>query len=228
MKNKLIIVLLSFVSLTSNANEKGDVVFRVGVVTVDPTSASSDNIAIPVPDLPSSNVSSMSKDSVFGGALSYMLTDSIGIEGLFSLPIEADIKVSGGIPLVTGSDSFGTVDYLPSMVLLKYYPLSNGSQFQPYIAAGINYTFFFNERTSEAINSSATGTSNVSVDNNFGYVAKMGLDYQVNDKWLLSASYIFVNLKSDASVSTANIGDIQINNIDVDFNAFLFAIGTTF
>lgn len=228
MGKTLVLVLLGLISMKSFAYEKGDIVVKAGVLKVDPRGVTSDNITIATPPLPNSNVSSASSDTLVGLGVSYMLTDNIAFEVLASPPIDAEINVTGGIPLVTGSNSIANAEYLPGVFLFKYYPMSGGAKFQPYIAAGLNYTVFLNEEASDAVSSSPTGASTVDMDNNFGYAAKVGFDYLLNDAWLLSASYLYVKLETEATISTANIGDINVDNVNVHFDAFFVSVGMKF
>ena len=68
----------------------------------------------------------------------YFVADNIGIEILAATPFEHDILVGG--------TSIGSTKHLPPTLSVNYHVPTNGS-ITPFFGAGINYTFFFNEKT---------------------------------------------------------------------------------
>src|SRR5690606_42037804 len=76
---------------------------------------------------------------ILGLNFAYMLTDKVGVELLAATPFSHDVGVTGVL------DKLGSIKHLPPTVSLVYYPLDNGSAFQPYVGAGVNFTCFFDE-----------------------------------------------------------------------------------
>ncbi len=205
-----------------SAHEAGDLIVRVGVAHVEPSSETSDPIVVAAPPLPDSRVSSLSSDTQPGVTFTYMVADHIGIEAILALPFTVNAELEGGVPLATGSPEIGSSKYLPEIVSVQYFPLKPESKFQPYVGVGLNYTLFFDGEASDALNASAAGPSTVNVDDSIGIALQVGADIEVADGWLLNASAWYVDADTDVTVSTTNIGDIPINNVKI--NPFIFAV----
>lgn len=221
-------VALFGLTAAAHAHEKGDLIVRVGAAMVSPSKEESADIIVTVPPLPNSQVSGLSSDTQLASSVTYMLSDHIGVEGILSLPFEMEADLAGGVPLATGSPAIGSVKYLPEVISLQYYPLDSASAFQPYAGVGINYTLFFDGEASNALNMSAAGPSSVDVDDSIGLALQIGADYQISEKWLINAALWYIDASTDATVSTQNIGDIAINEIEIDPFVFALTVGRKF
>ncbi|MEH6577902.1 MAG: OmpW family outer membrane protein [Amphritea sp.] len=213
-------------SSASHAYEAGDIIARVGVASVQPSKETSAPIS--VTGLPDSNVSGISSDEQLGASFTYMITDHIGIEGVLSTPFETSIDVTGGVPLATGSSNIGTAKYFPEVISLQYYPMESSSKLQPFLGIGINYTAFFDEETSFAVNNSVAGPSTLKIDNSTGIAGQLGVDYEFKDDWIINATVWYIDLNTDATLETTNIGTIEIENIEADPYIFFLSIGHKF
>lgn len=231
MNNKLAIsCIVASLALpaTSYAHEAGDFIVRVGAANVSPSEETSAEIVVAAPPLPNSKVSSLSSNTQLASSFTYMLTDHIGIEGILSLPFEVEAGLSGGVPAVTGSPTIGTVNYLPEVLSLQYYPLDSSSAFQPYGGIGLNYTFFFDGEASAPLNNSPAGQSSLDVDDSIGLALQLGADYQINEDWLINAAVWYIDVETDATVTTTNIGSIAINDVKIDPYVFALTVGRKF
>jgi outer membrane protein len=228
MRKRIICSTLISSVLTFNcfSHEAGDFIVRAGVANIQPTKETSS--AVVIPGLPDTKINGISGDTQPGVTFSYMFTDNLAIEWILAAPFETSIQAEGGVPLVTGSSAIGTAKYLPEVISLQYYPMANDSKWQPYLGIGLNYTLFTKESTSSAINDSVAGASNLKVDNSTGLAAQLGLDYKLNDKWLVNAVVWYIDLKTDATVRTTNLGNIYIKDIEVDPVVFFLSIGYKF
>lgn len=228
MKKKIIYSALvsSTLAFSSFGHEAGDFIVRAGVANIESSKETSSPVAIT--GLPDTKINGISGDTKLGATFSYMLTDSLGIEWILAAPFETDIQAGGGVPLVTGSSAIGTAKYLPEVISLQYYPMANDSKWQPYLGLGLNYTLFTKESTSSALNNSAAGASSLKIDNSVGLAAQLGVDYQVTDKWLVNAAVWYIDLKTDATITTTNLGQIQISNIEADPIVFFLSVGYKF
>ena len=216
----------STLAFSSFGHEAGDFIVRAGVANIETSKETSS--AVVIPGLPDTKINGISGDTQPGATFSYMFTDNLAIEWILAAPFETKIQAEGGVPLVTGSSAIGTAKYLPEVVSLQYYPMANDSKWQPYLGLGINYTLFTKENTSSALNNSAAGASKLKVDNSVGLAAQLGVDYQITDKWLVNAAVWYIDLKTDATITTTNLGKIQISNIEADPVVFFLSIGYKF
>ncbi|MQT72096.1 outer membrane protein OmpW, partial [Pseudomonas sp. FSL R10-0071] len=103
----------------------------------------------------------------------YMITDHVGIELLAATPFEHDVKLKNtGLPQANGK--LGTLKHLPPTLSVVYYPLDSKSVFQPYVGAGINYTWIYDEHVGSR--ASAEGFDNFRASNSWGVAWQIGAD----------------------------------------------------
>lgn len=228
MRKKIICAALASSALpfSSFGHEAGDFIVRAGVAHIKANKETSSPVVLP--GLPDTKINGISGNSQPGATFTYMLTDSLAIEWIIAAPFKTNFQATGGIPLVTGSPDIGQAKYLPEVVSLQYYPLASDSKWQPYVGLGINYTLFSKEKTSAALNNSAAGASRLKVDNSVGLAAQLGVDYQLTDKWLLNAAVWYIDLKTDATITTTNLGKIKIIDIEADPVVVFLSVGYKF
>jgi outer membrane protein len=127
-------------------------------------------------------------------------------------------------PLGTG-DKLGDVTHLPPTVTVNYYFNDASSHFQPYVGAGLNYTIFFKEEFTSA--NKAAGLSDLSLDNSFGLAAQLGVDYLVNEKWLVNAAIRWIDIDTSASFELNGAAG-SVDNIKIDPWVYSVSIGYRF
>lgn len=181
--------------------EAGDLKLRVGAAGVYPTGDSE--------DLGGAKVEAESAWSL-GLSLTYMFTDNIGLGVLGAYPFTHDIKLDGAGKVAETTE-------LPPTITLQYF-FNNSSAFTPFVGAGINYTIFWDEKTTGAL----AGT-NLSLDDSWGYALEAGVDYDINEKWMVSAQVYYIDIDTKADSSAAGKFDVQIDPV-----AYLFTAGYKF
>jgi outer membrane protein len=203
-------VAAAMISAPAMAYEAGDMMLRVGAAGVYPTGESDSINGLPAG-------AKVEADSAWSLGLNftYMFTDNIGVGVLGAYPFKHDINGKGSI---SSLDKVGSTKQLPPTVTLEYY-FNNTSAFTPYLGAGVNYTHFFDENTSGAL----SGT-NLNLDDSWGYALEGGVDYSINDKWMVSAQVYYINIETNADVS-ALPGDF---NVDINPWVYLFTAGYKF
>lgn len=140
--------------------------------------------------------------------LSWFFTPNIAVE-LIAAVSPHDVKAVG---TSLGTVDLGSVWLLPPTVLLQYHhPLPHG--FKPYVGAGVNYTVFFNEDAP-----GGTVTS-IDYDNSFGWALQFGVDYMLNEHWLLNVDVKKLFLNTDVSLNNGAI------TADVDINPWIVGAG---
>ena len=108
---------------------------------------------------------------------------------------------------------------LPPTLSLVYYPLDAKSAFQPYVGAGINYTWFFDtELTSEAEDK---GFSGLDLDDSWGFAAQVGMDYMLTDNVMLNAQVRYIDIDTQGSTT---FGGREVE-VDVDVDPFVYMVG---
>ena len=137
---------LALAAPVAHAHEAGDILIRAGAITVNPK-ADSGHVKVDQGPLAGTNLggkATMSSDTQLGLNFAYMITNHIGIELLAATPFEHDVKIKN-TALGAANGKLGTLKHLPPTLSVVYYPLDNKSAFQPYVGAGINYTWIYDE-----------------------------------------------------------------------------------
>ncbi|MGV6826560.1 MAG: OmpW family outer membrane protein [bacterium] len=212
MKTLATAVMATSLMLTGQAYsyDKGDLVLRVGAATVNPTDDNAKNVGGTGLDL------SVNDNTQLGINVTYMLTDDIGIGVLGATPFNHDISLNGGVGKIAETD------HLPPTVTVQYH-FDNSSNLKPFVGAGFNYTVFFDEDLNSTGDTLGTG---LSLDNSFGFAAEAGLDWHINDDWMVSAQVWWVDIDTEAKLKNALGGpDLKF---DVEIDPWVYMIGVGF
>ncbi len=195
---------LMIASGSALATEKGDILVRSRVINIAP------------------NVSSGQINNTTGGAFSppsgidveskttldidftYMVSDHVGIELLLDLSSTHDIVATGSL---AGLGKIGEVTVLPPSLIAQYH-FTPHANVRPYVGAGINYTFFFNEKTTDSLTTGlgAASTSH-DVKDTFSYLVQAGVDIDIDKTWFLNidAKYFFMDTTATISANGAEV-----------------------
>ncbi len=224
-KNILALAAAAAVSGQVAAYEAGDWVVRAGYADVEPQESST-ALKLDGTKLGGTSVG-VDGAAALGITASYMLTSHIGVELLAATPFSHEIytKGLGGLGLGLHDVRLGTTKHLPPTVSVQYYFLDSTSNLQPYGGVGINYTTFFNESvSSEAKNE--LGAKNMSLDDSYGFAGELGLDYRLDDHWLVNAAVWYIQIETDASVETA-LGKVK-STVTLDPWVYMLSVGYKF
>ena len=244
-KKTLLSLSIASIALSATpafAYEEGDIIVRGGAAKVSPD-ASSGMINIDTPALGNTGVDGVDVDSdtQLGLSLTYMLSESIGVEVLGATPFKHDISL-GAL-----NTDIASTKHLPPTVTFNYHFLESGSAFQPYVGAGLNYTMFFEEKVTPALDNAATfdllasltgnlapGTitsvanTKIDLDDSTGIAIHAGFDYALTDSIGLNASYYWIDIDTTAEITTdSNAGKVKAT-VDVDIDPSVYMIGMTY
>lgn len=198
--------------------EAGDFIARAGAAGVFPTGESDDLAAVPGGQVEADDAWSL------GLTFSYMATDNIGVGLLAAWPFEHDIQPKGNLKAVTGSDDVGEVTHLPPTVTLQWH-FNTNSNFKPYVGAGINYTYFWDEDTKGVLGASG---ADLDVDDSWGLAAEAGVDYLFDNDWLVSAQVWYISIEPDAEVTGGTLGLNEDLEVEIDPWVFMAGVGKKF
>jgi len=226
-------LLMSLTSASTFAYEAGDIILRFGATIVDPDDSSSDLIADNLGNLTSAlgTTTGVGVDSNTqpGITATYMLSNNLGLELLAATPFKHNISAIGVDSL--GVTSVGKTKQLPPTLSLLYFPMQSNSAWQPFIGLGLNYTLFFENSTSSNFES-VFGDSGFDLDNSFGLAARIGVDYNFDDNWGVSASVWWIDIDSDAVVTSPTGVGLGVTRLDVkaqiDPTVFMFGLNYKF
>lgn len=210
------------------AYEQGDWIVRAGAAMVDPDT---DSDKIDVAGLATLDGVDVDDDTQLGLSGTYMVADNWGVELLAATPFEHDITVNG-----VGIDA-GSTKHLPPTVTFMWYPMGgSSSKWQPYLGAGFNYTYFWDEEADKELEAAlgiitepATGSTDpvpadLDLDDSWGLAAHAGFDYLINENWGINASIWYVQIETEATIETA-LADVKF---DVDLDPWVYMVGVSY
>ena len=203
-----LVAAAAFPSVAS-AHQAGDVIFRVGTATVRPTEGS-DNVL----GLGSFNINN---NTQMGMTLGYMFTDNIGMELLAATPFQHKV----------GLQSTGTiaeVKQLPPSLMAQYYFGDKQDKLRPYLGVGINYTTFYDTNFNQT--GRDAGLSDLSVKDSWGVATQAGLDYNLDNNWLINMSVWWMDIDTEVKFKAG--GEQQNINTRIDPWVFMFGVGYRF
>lgn len=186
MKALLPIALVSAVcSPVVFAHNAGDFFIRGGLAVVMPNESSDDVL--------NTGELELNNDTQLGLTFTYMLSDQVGVELLAATPFTHEVSTSG-------LGEVAEVSHLPPTLMAQYYFGDASSDIRPYVGAGVNYTFFFDEKGKGAL----AGTD-VKVDDSFGLAAQAGLDVSFAENWFANASVWYIDIDTDVHTTVGTI-----------------------
>jgi len=214
------------------AYEAGDFIGRVGVVTVDPDSSSSNLNSNALGELDGAKVS-VDSNTQLGLTVSYMFTDQIALGILGATPFKHNIEGDGSI--LGGAGKLAETKQLPPTITLQYFPMPSGSKFQPYVGVGVNYTNFFEEKTTQTLTdtyatlASGVDRTDIELDDSFGLAAEIGLDYMVTDNIGVNAAIWYADIDTEATINAyAGNTKADTSTIDVDIDPWVYMVGVSY
>lgn len=206
------LLALAIAAPVAQAHQAGDIIVRAGAITVDPHEDSS-NVKIGGAKA-AGTAATLDSDTQLGLNFAYMLTDKLGIELLAATPFSHDVGTKG-----LGGLKLGSVKHLPPTLSLVYYPLDSKSAFQPYVGAGINYTWFFDDKLSSE--AEGAGFRGLDMKDSWGWAAQVGADYMLTDNLMINAQVRYIDIET---TGTTYAGNTKVS-VDVDIDPFVYMVG---
>ncbi|ROU00929.1 outer membrane protein OmpW [Marinobacter sp. R17] len=207
----------------AQAHEAGDLILRAGAAMVDPHDSSGD-VRVGSTKLDNWKVS-VDSDTQLGLTASYMLSQHWGIGVLAATPFKHDINGAGALG---GAGKLAETKHLPPTVTLQYFPLDPGMTIQPYGGIGVNYTHFFDEKTTDTLtNALGAASTDIKLDDSVGLAAELGADVMLTDRLLLNAAVWYADIDTTATIKAYDGAGNKVatGKVDVDIDPFVYMIG---
>lgn len=203
----------------AQAYQAGDIILRAGAATVDAREDSGDIHHAVLGQVPDTGAT-LDSDTQLGLTGTYMLSNHVGIELLAATPFSHNVGVKGMPGALAGlNGNLGSLKHLPPTLSLVYYPMDSASAFQPYVGAGINYTWFFDtELSSEA---EAKEFQGFDLEDSWGLAAQLGMDYMLGDNLLLNAHVRYIDIDT---TGTTRLAGNKVK-VDLDVDPFVYMVG---
>lgn len=214
------LLALAITAPMAHAYQAGDIIVRAGAITVDPQESSSDIWVGALATDVAGTQATLDSDTQLGLNFAYMLTSNIGVELLAATPFSHNVGVKGMPGAFAGlNGNLGELKHLPPTLSLVYYPLDGSSAFQPYVGAGINYTWFFDTELSSA--AEGKGFSGLDMKDSWGLAAQVGMDYMLTDNIMLNAQVRYIDIET---TGTTTFGGEKVK-VDVDVDPLVYMVG---
>jgi len=192
--------------------KQGDVLVRVRAIMVAPNEDSGSVL----PGFPGEEVKV--DNSVMPEIdISYMATDRIGFE-----LIAATTKHSAsGTTGTTGAiGKLASTWVLPPTLTAQYHPIAEGPV-RPYVGAGVNYTLFYSEDASGALEG-AVGPTKVHMSDSFGWALQAGVDVDLNERIFVNFDIKYIDIDTTARLSTTAAG---VQRVRVHLDPIVAGVG---
>lgn len=207
-------------SLPAQAYEAGDWVFRARLITVNPDESSS-TVRSSGAGIAGSGVG-VNSDTVPEIDFTYMLQRNWGLELILGTS-RHDVDGTGTI---NGLGNIIDSKVLPPTLTLQYH-FAPSSNIRPYAGAGINYTYFYDEKVTGGLD--APGAK-VKIDDSWGLALQAGVDIDINKDWFVNFDVKYIDINTTAHFKNTALGAGIPVAVDVDIDPWVFGIGfgTTF
>jgi len=149
-----------------------------------------------------------------------MATDNIGFELIAATTKHHATGTSG----TTGSIGRLASTWVLPPTLTAQYHFAPASKVRPYVGAGINYTLFYSEKPSAALEA-AVGPTKVKMKSSFGWAAQAGIDFDLSKNMFLNLDVKYIDIRTTARLSTTAIG---VQTVKVNLNPIVVGVGVGF
>jgi outer membrane protein len=190
--------------------EKGDWIVRVRAIMVAPNEKTG-------PVQPTFPTAHTSVENSYAPELdfTYMATKHIGAE-LILATTKHHVTGQGAL---AGVGKLAGTWVLPPTLTLQYH-LAPDAHIRPYVGAGINYTIFYNEKASAALNN-AIGKTDVGLKDSVGYAFQAGLDFDLTRRVFANLDVKYIDIDTTARLTTGSL----VNRERVHLDPLVVGIG---
>jgi len=197
----------------AQAFEAGDFIVRAGAVHVAPDDSSDVITVNGAAALGSDARVGVDSNSQLGIRATYMFTSNLGVGLLAATPFKHNISGEGDIAAL---GKVAETKHLPPTLTLQYFPMSSTSALQPFVGIGVNYTNFFEEKTTGALEG-----LDIELEDSIGVAAEMGVDYMLSEQFGLNAAIWWADIDTEAEIET-------LDTFDVEIDPMVYMVGFTY
>ena len=154
-----------------------------------------------------------------------MITRNWGVELILGFS-EHNVDVHKGAETIArglgmnGSSQVIESKVLPPTLLLQYHFRPDGDV-RPYLGAGINYTYFFDEKVPSSSLVAAQG-DDIKLDSSWGLAVQAGVDVALNQDWFVNFDVKYIDIDTEAHFDGTAAGRLKINT---DIDPFVWGVG---
>ena len=177
---------------------------------------------------PGVNIKAKDVETVYFG---YVRRLSPHFDGELALGYPPLTKTLGKGPAALGSvpyngEVISSARWLAPTVLLEYKFFDENARLRPFIGVGVNYTNFYDRKSTAQGNAASGGPTRLSLTSSVGPAATAGLAYHVANHWNVYASYSVSQVKTKLKADTAGV--IRTTHISFGPQALILSVGYSF
>ncbi len=161
----------------------------------------------------------------FAFTAGYMFTQNISLELLGIWPANHEVE-GDGVLAGLGISKVGELDIFPPTLSVNYYFRSK-ERFRPHLGAGINYSVYWDTSASQQTKAVLGNGTDLDIGHSVGWALYVGGDYDINDRYFLTANLWYVAVEAEASLKSTALGKLDID-VDVDPWVALLGVGIRF
>jgi outer membrane protein len=190
--------------------EQGDWLIRLRGIMVSPTEKTG-------PVKPTFPTGKTSVDNSIAPELdfTYMFTNHVGAELILGTT-KHNISGEGALKPV---GKLANTWVLPPTLTLQYHFLP-AAHIRPYVGAGVNYTIFYSEDSTRALDS-AIGKTKVRLSDSAGYALQAGVDVDLTKRVFANFDVKYIDLDTTARLTTGTL----VNRERVHLDPLVFGVG---
>jgi len=217
------LVALGLVGPVSSAMayEAGDWLVRGRIINVNPNDDSGNLYVGTGTSVSLGEGVTVTEDTVPEIDFTYMISPHWGVELILGYS-EHDVGTRG-LPAAIGLGRVIETKVLPPTLTLQYHFLPNGS-IRPYVGAGINYTYFFDEEVQGPLDIPG---AKIKLASSWGLAAQAGVDIAIDDDWFVNLDIKYIDIDTKARFSGTSVGSANINT-QIDPVVYGIGIGRRF
>ncbi|MCA3256398.1 MAG: OmpW family protein, partial [Alphaproteobacteria bacterium] len=126
---------------------------------------------------------------------------------------------ASGTGALTGVGKLAKMWVLPPTLTLQYH-FAPKDRVSPYVGAGLNYTLFYNEKATAALNT-AIGATRVSTKSSFGYAVQAGIDFPMGDNMVFNVDVKYIDIDTTVKLTTGAL----VNRVNVSLDPVVAGVG---
>ncbi|HYD79498.1 MAG TPA: OmpW family outer membrane protein [Paucimonas sp.] len=140
-----------------------------------------------------------------------------------------DVELAAGIPPAHkvygtgGLAPYGMISRVKQAgpaVFLNYKFGTDQDKLRPFFGVGLNYTKFFDGRSTDSNNLAAGGPTKIRLTDSVGPALQAGLSYRFDQRWSVNGAIIVADVQSDM---TATTGSIE-RKTHIDFRPIVYTV----
>lgn len=198
-KWKIAVATIGLLASTASFADQGDIIARVRAISIRPDVHTSGTL--------SALGTSVNEATVPEVDFTYMIRDHIGLELILGTSRHKVTSTAG---------SLGGLSVLPPTLTLQYHFNPQG-RVRPYVGAGVNYSWFYNDKLTY-------GGEGVQVKHSsFGPALQIGVDVQVSKKIFVNLDLKKLWMRTDPTLGGQSLGVLHIDPWVIGVG-----VGTTF